>query len=198
MAVGGSTNAVLHLLALAAEAGVPLDIFDFNEFYRSTPTLCDMKPGGRYVMNDLFHRRRRSEGHAAPPGRTPSPRGLHDGERQDGQGKPGGRLHRPRRPGCHSPILRPRGPARANQHSARQPRGGRRRVENRRNRGVRPSRARARVRERRGRPGGNTKEGHPQGGHGGDPQRRPPGQPRGCGRCWPPPRRLPEQGCLPM
>ncbi len=55
MAVGGSTNAVLHLLALAAEAGVPLDIFDFNEFYRSTPTLCDMKPGGRYVMNDLFH-----------------------------------------------------------------------------------------------------------------------------------------------
>ena len=54
MAVGGSTNAVLHLLALAAEAGVSLDIFDFNAFYQSTPTLCDMKPGGRYVMNDLF------------------------------------------------------------------------------------------------------------------------------------------------
>ena len=54
MAVGGSTNAVLHLLALAAEAQVALDIFDFNKFYQTTPTLCDMKPGGRYVMNDLF------------------------------------------------------------------------------------------------------------------------------------------------
>jgi dihydroxy-acid dehydratase len=53
MAVGGSTNAVLHLLALAAEANVKLDIFDFNLFYQTTPTLCDMKPGGRYVMNDL-------------------------------------------------------------------------------------------------------------------------------------------------
>ena len=54
MAVGGSTNAVLHLLALAAEAQVKLDIFDFNKFYQTTPTLCDMKPGGRYVMNDLY------------------------------------------------------------------------------------------------------------------------------------------------
>ena len=54
LAVGGSTNAVLHLLALAAEAGVQLDIFDFNAFYDTTPTLCDMKPAGRYVMNDLY------------------------------------------------------------------------------------------------------------------------------------------------
>ena len=54
MAVGGSTNAVLHLLALAAEAKVALDIFEFNSLYETTPTLCDMKPGGRYVMNDLY------------------------------------------------------------------------------------------------------------------------------------------------
>jgi dihydroxy-acid dehydratase len=53
LAVGGSTNAVLHLLALAAEAGVALDIFEFNSFYDTTPTLCDMKPAGRYVMEDL-------------------------------------------------------------------------------------------------------------------------------------------------
>ncbi|HEY9595926.1 MAG TPA: dihydroxy-acid dehydratase [Spirochaetia bacterium] len=53
MAVGGSTNAVLHLLALAVEAGVPLDIFEFNAIYDSTPTLCDMKPAGRYAMTDL-------------------------------------------------------------------------------------------------------------------------------------------------
>ena len=53
LAVGGSTNAVLHLLALAAEAGVGLDIFEFNSFYDTTPTLCDMKPAGRYAMTDL-------------------------------------------------------------------------------------------------------------------------------------------------
>jgi dihydroxy-acid dehydratase len=54
MAVGGSTNAVLHLLALASEAGVALDIFEFNSFYETTPILCDMKPAGRYSMNDLY------------------------------------------------------------------------------------------------------------------------------------------------
>ncbi len=53
MALGGSTNAVLHLLALAREAEVPLTIDDFNPFAETTPILCDMKPAGRYVMNDL-------------------------------------------------------------------------------------------------------------------------------------------------
>jgi dihydroxy-acid dehydratase len=53
MAVGGSTNAVLHLLALAREAEVGLDILDFNAFFDSTPILCDMKPAGRFVMSDL-------------------------------------------------------------------------------------------------------------------------------------------------
>lgn len=53
MALGGSTNAVLHLLALAHEADVPLSIDDFNHFHDTTPTLTDMKPAGRYVMEDL-------------------------------------------------------------------------------------------------------------------------------------------------
>ncbi len=53
MALGGSTNAVLHLLALAHEAEVPLSIDDFNNFHDTTPTLTDMKPAGRYVMEDL-------------------------------------------------------------------------------------------------------------------------------------------------
>ena len=53
MALGGSTNAVLHLLALAREAEVPLSIDDFNPFSETTPILCDMKPAGKYVMNDL-------------------------------------------------------------------------------------------------------------------------------------------------
>jgi dihydroxy-acid dehydratase len=54
MALGGSTNAVLHLLALAHEVDVDLTIDEFNTFYDSTPILTDMKPAGRYVMQDLF------------------------------------------------------------------------------------------------------------------------------------------------
>jgi dihydroxy-acid dehydratase len=52
-AVGGSTNAVLHLLAIAAEAEVDLTIDDFDRIARRVPHICDTKPGGRYVMNDL-------------------------------------------------------------------------------------------------------------------------------------------------
>jgi dihydroxy-acid dehydratase len=53
-ALGGSTNGVLHLLALAAEAGVDLDIDDFDEISRRTPKIADLQPGGQRVMNDLF------------------------------------------------------------------------------------------------------------------------------------------------
>ncbi|AQL43585.1 dihydroxy-acid dehydratase [Halorientalis sp. IM1011] len=53
VAVGGSTNAVLHLLAMAAEAGVELDIEDFNRISARTPKIADLQPGGERVMNDL-------------------------------------------------------------------------------------------------------------------------------------------------
>lgn len=53
-ASGGSTNAVLHLLAIAHEAGVPLAIEDFDRISAATPLLCDLKPGGRYVAADLY------------------------------------------------------------------------------------------------------------------------------------------------
>ncbi len=52
-AVGGSTNAVLHLLAIAAESRVELTIDDFDRIARRVPHIADTKPGGRYVMNDL-------------------------------------------------------------------------------------------------------------------------------------------------
>ncbi len=55
MAVGGSTNAVLHLLAIAHAANVPLTIDDFEAIRRRTRVLCDLKPSGRYVTTD-FHR----------------------------------------------------------------------------------------------------------------------------------------------
>jgi dihydroxy-acid dehydratase len=53
MALGGSTNAVLHLLAIAHEAKVDLTIDDFNRIGDKTPHLADVKPFGRFVMNDL-------------------------------------------------------------------------------------------------------------------------------------------------
>ena len=53
MAVGGSTNAVLHLLAMAHAAEVPLTIDDFETIRQRVPVLCDLKPSGRYVATDL-------------------------------------------------------------------------------------------------------------------------------------------------
>lgn len=53
VAIGGSTNAVLHLLALGEEAGIKLDLDDFERISRKTPHIGDMKPGGRFVMADL-------------------------------------------------------------------------------------------------------------------------------------------------
>ncbi|RME13487.1 MAG: dihydroxy-acid dehydratase, partial [Ardenticatenia bacterium] len=55
MAVGGSTNAVLHLLAMAHAADVPLSLDDFEAIRKRVPVLCDLKPSGRYVTVD-FHR----------------------------------------------------------------------------------------------------------------------------------------------
>ena len=54
-ATGGSTNVVLHLLALAREIGVPLAIDDFDRVSRRTPLWADLKPGGRFTAVDLYH-----------------------------------------------------------------------------------------------------------------------------------------------
>ena len=53
LALGGSTNAVLHLMAIAREAGVEWTLADFDRLGDKVPHLADLKPGGRYVMNDL-------------------------------------------------------------------------------------------------------------------------------------------------
>jgi dihydroxy-acid dehydratase len=53
MAIGGSTNAVLHLLAIARAAGVPLSLDDFEAIRARVPVLCDLKPSGRFVATDL-------------------------------------------------------------------------------------------------------------------------------------------------
>ncbi len=53
LTTGGSTNAVLHLLAIARESGLPLAMEDFDTLSRQVPTLADLKPGGRFVATDL-------------------------------------------------------------------------------------------------------------------------------------------------
>ena len=52
-AIGGSTNAVIHLLAMAGRAGVPLRLSDFDELARDVPTLVNLKPSGQYLMEDF-------------------------------------------------------------------------------------------------------------------------------------------------
>ena len=52
-AIGGSTNAIMHLIALAREAGVKLDLDDFERIRKKIPHIADLRPGGKYVMYDL-------------------------------------------------------------------------------------------------------------------------------------------------
>ena len=53
-ATGGSTNAVLHMLAIASEFGIPFDIDEFHEIAERTPTIGDLRPGGRYSAADIY------------------------------------------------------------------------------------------------------------------------------------------------
>jgi dihydroxy-acid dehydratase len=53
-ATGGSTNAVLHLPAIASECGIDFDIFEIAKIFKKTPYIADMKPGGKYVAKDLY------------------------------------------------------------------------------------------------------------------------------------------------
>ena len=54
-ALGGSTNAVIHLLAIAGRVGVPLTLEDWDRFGRDVPTLVDLKPSGRFLMEDFYY-----------------------------------------------------------------------------------------------------------------------------------------------
>ena len=54
MILGGSTNAVLHLIAVARSVGVTLTIDDFQAVSDRTPFLADLKPSGKYVMEDVY------------------------------------------------------------------------------------------------------------------------------------------------
>ncbi len=55
MAIGGSTNAIIHLVAMARRAGIPLELAKFDELARLTPVLADIRPSGRFLMEDFFY-----------------------------------------------------------------------------------------------------------------------------------------------
>lgn len=84
-ATGGSTNAVLHLLAIARDAGVALEIDEFDQISAKTPVIADLKPGGRFTAPDMFHAggmrllgKRLREAGLLNDGKTASGRSLFD------------------------------------------------------------------------------------------------------------------------
>ena len=83
MATGGSTNAVLHLLAVAREAGVSLSIDDFDRIGRKTPLLADLKPWGRFTAPEMHEAGGMARRRAAPAGRRPAARERADGDGAD-------------------------------------------------------------------------------------------------------------------
>jgi dihydroxy-acid dehydratase len=99
---GGSTNGVLHLLAVAREMGVPLSIDEFDRISDATPLLCDLQPGGRYVVTDLYAaggvplvmRRLREAGILRPEAITVTGRTVGE-HAEDAQETPGQRVVRP-------------------------------------------------------------------------------------------------------
>ena len=139
---GGSTNGVLHLLAIADEAGVELQLEDFDRLSAATPVVTSLTPGGRYVAGDLH----RVGGKAAVMKQLLGH--LHgDAATVDGRDarRPRGRRSRSRRRGARArrPAVQAR---RRAPRPARQPRARRRRREARRPRAARAHRARARLR----------------------------------------------------
>src|SRR5215207_8126278 len=54
LALGGSTNAVIHLIAMAGRAGIPLSLSRFDELSREVPVLANLRPSGEYLMQDFF------------------------------------------------------------------------------------------------------------------------------------------------
>jgi len=100
-ATAGSTNAVLHLLAIARDAGVPLTLDEFDDISSKTPLLADLKPGGRFTAPDMFRAggmrllgRRLQEAGLLQDGPTASGKGLLE-EIQHGTETPGQQVIRP-------------------------------------------------------------------------------------------------------
>ena len=146
---GGSTNGVLHLLAIASEMGIELDIDDFDEISERTPLICDLKPGGQYVAPDLYEAGGVPLVMQAPAGRRPAARGRDDRHRPDDRRDRRWR-HRDAGPEGGPPAERSDQGDRRPGHPARQPRPRRLRGQARRLRAAPADRSGPRVRVRGG------------------------------------------------
>ena len=189
MAMGGSTNAIIHVVAMARRAGIPIDMERFDQLSREVPVLANVRPSGKYLMEDFFYAGglRAHDGGAEGQARSVLP----DGHRQDRR-----REHR-RRQGAHprrDPFARQPDLRRGRDRGAQgQSRAARLRDEARRRRqalpqaprqgdrvrGLQPHEARDRPRRsrRHARPRAGAQERRPQGrprhagmGHAADPQ----------------------------
>ena len=167
---GGSTNAVLHLLAVAQEMGVPLTIDEFDPISERTPLLCDLQPGGRYAATDLY-----AAGGVPLVLKRLAETGLlqrdadHRHRTHDRRARRRGA--RDARPGRRAPALRPAEAHRRLRDPARQRLAGRLRRQARGPRAAPPRRAGARVRRRGGGDGSRARPRDPRGGRRRDPQR---------------------------
>ena len=102
-ASGGSTNAVLHLLAIAREMGIQLSIDDFDVITKRTPFICDLTPAGKYRRLGLPGRRRLAPARQAPHRCRPRRRLHAHHQRQDARRRSRAR-QRDARPGRHSHL----------------------------------------------------------------------------------------------
>ena len=156
MATGGSTNAVLHLLATARDFGVTLALADFDRMSRRTPVLANLKPWGRYTAPEMYQAGGMARGRQAPGGGAARPCRREDGDRAHHR-RGDRRRARTRRPACHHLAGGRPEEGRRHRHPAGQPRPGRLRDQALRAVAREPSRAGPRVRTRRGRlPGGEA------------------------------------------
>ena len=131
MATGGSTNVVLHLLAVAKEAGVRLSIDDFDRVSRKVPVLADLKPAGRFAAPDMYQAGGMAVDRPPAPRRRPAPRGRDDGVGpHDRRG--GARGARDAGAGGHPAALEPAEADRRHGDPARELGAGRLRPEGRR------------------------------------------------------------------
>ena len=124
--LGGSTNAVLHLIAIARAVGVELTIDDFQRVSDRMPLLADFKPSGRYVMEDLAGGRRHSGRNEDAAGGRAHRRQLHDGDRQNHGGESRGSSGFEGRPADRAAVEQSAQALRAHSDSQGQPGAGRR------------------------------------------------------------------------